>query len=284
MGQLMIGKLVADAITSELKKKVDIIISKGISPKLTIVRAGGKSNDLAYEKGAVKRCQSIGIIAEIKEYAENISQEDFISELRKINNDRSVNGILVFRPLPKQLSESIMKYIIAPEKDVDCFSPVNVAKVMEKDQTGFPPCTPSAVMELLKFYDVPIKGKNAVVIGRSMVVGKPVSMLLLNENATVTICHSKTEKLKDICSRADILVAAMGRAEMIDSHYIKPGAVVIDVGINTDKNGNLRGDVLTEDCIKKALMITPVPGGVGSVTTSILARNVVKACMQQNCI
>lgn len=282
MGKIIKGKMVADAISEELTKKVETLKTKGINPKLTIVRAGANPSDLAYERGALKRCDSIGIIAEVKELPEEISQSDFISELEKISSDKAVNGILIFRPLPKQLDESVMKYVIAPEKDIDCFSPVNVAKVMENDATGFAPCTPSAVMEILKFYDVPMLGKKAVVVGRSMVVGKPVSMLLLNENATVTICHSKTQDMPEVCAEADILVVGIGKAKMIDSRYIKEGAVVIDVGINVDENGKMSGDVDTDDCIKKASMITPVPAGVGSVTTSILAKQTIKACMQQN--
>ena len=161
-------------------------------------------------------------------------------------------------------------------------SPVNVAKVMENDATGFAPCTPSAVIEILKYYEVPMKGKKAVVVGRSMVVGKPVSMLLLNENATVTICHSKTQNMPAICAEADILVVGIGRSKMVDSKYVKYGTVIIDVGINVDEVGNICGDVDTEGCLDKSLMITPVPAGVGSVTTSILAKHVVKACILQN--
>jgi methylenetetrahydrofolate dehydrogenase (NADP+)/methenyltetrahydrofolate cyclohydrolase len=282
MGQLIKGKLVADAISEDLKGKVELLKEKGLTPKLVIVRVGANPSDLSYERGALKRCESIGILAEVKELPENITQNDFIIELEKINKDKAVNGILIFRPLPKQLDESVIKYIISPEKDLDCFSPVNVAKVMENDETGFAPCTPSAVMEILKYYNVPLKGKKAVVVGRSMVVGKPVSMLLLNENATVTICHSKTNDMPAVCSEADVLVVGIGRAKMIDSKYVKADAVVIDVGINVDEEGNLCGDVDTNDCVDKSSMITPVPGGVGSVTTSILAKHLVKACMQQN--
>jgi methylenetetrahydrofolate dehydrogenase (NADP+)/methenyltetrahydrofolate cyclohydrolase len=282
MGQLIKGKLVADAISDDLSKKVEELKMKGVSPKLVIVRVGANPSDLSYERGALKRCSTIGIIAEVKELQENISQDEFIKEIEKVNKDKDVHGILIFRPLPKQLDESIIKYIISPEKDMDCFSPVNVAKIMENDETGFAPCTPAAVMEILEYYKVPLKGKKAVVVGRSMVVGKPVSMLLLNENATVTICHSKTQDMPSVCSEADILVVGIGRAKMIDSSFVKAGAVVIDVGINVDEEGNLCGDVNTDDCVDKSSMITPVPGGVGSVTTSILAKHVVKACMQQN--
>jgi methylenetetrahydrofolate dehydrogenase (NADP+) / methenyltetrahydrofolate cyclohydrolase len=282
MGEIIKGKPVADAISGELTKKIEMLKTKSITPKLAIVRVGADSSDLAYERGALKRCEAIGMLAEVKELPVDISQDDFIAELKKINEDKSVNGILIFRPFPKQLDEKVLKYVIAPEKDVDCFSPVNVAKVMENDVTGFAPCTPAAVMEILKYYKVPMSGKKAVVVGRSMVVGKPVSMLLLNENATVTICHSKTENMPGVCSEADILVVGIGRAKMINSSYIKEGAVVIDVGINVDEKGNMCGDVDTEDCLAKASIITPVPAGVGSVTTSILAKQTIKACMQQN--
>ena len=282
MGQIIRGKQVADFISKDLSKIVEILKAKGVAPKLTMVRVGVNPSDLAYERGALKRCANIGIAAEVKEFNEDILQDDFISEIEKINRDSSVNGILIFRPLPEQLVEKVIKYVIAPEKDVDCFNPINGAKVMENDETGFATCTPSAVMEMLKYYNVPIKGKKAVVAGRSMVVGKPVSMLLLNENATVTICHSKTQDMRSLCSEADILVVGIGKPGMITSDYVKDGAVVIDVGINIDENGKISGDVDTEECKDKALMITPVPGGVGAVTTSILAKHVVKACIQQN--
>jgi methylenetetrahydrofolate dehydrogenase (NADP+)/methenyltetrahydrofolate cyclohydrolase len=282
MGQIIKGKPVADAISEALTKEVSDLKVKGITPKLTLVRVGANGSDLAYEKGALKKCEKIGIEAGVKELPEDISQDKFIEELKKINDDKSVNAIMVFRPFPKQLDESVIKYIIAPEKDVDCFSPVNVAKIMENDQTGFAPCTPSAVIEILKHYKVPMKGKNAVVVGRSMVVGKPMCMLLLSENATVTVCHSKTTDMPKVCSQADILVVGIGKAKMIDSKYVKNGAVVIDVGINVDESGNLCGDVNTDDCEAKASMITPVPRGVGSVTSSILAQHIVKACKLQN--
>jgi len=282
MGQIVKGKPVADAITAEVSDQVKALKEKGIFPKLKIVRVGANPSDLAYEKGALKRCETIGVGAEVLELPEDITQDDFIKELKKVNEDSSVNGILIFRPFPKQLDEKVIKYVIAPEKDVDCFSPVNVAKVMENDSTGFAPCTPSAVIEMLKHYKVPMKGKKAVVVGRSMVVGKPVSMLLLNENATVVICHSRTENMPQVCSDADILVVGIGKSKMIDSSYVKDGAVVIDVGINVDDQGNMSGDVDTEGVAEKASMVTAVPGGVGAVTTSILAKHVVKACMQQN--
>ena len=281
-GQIIKGKPVADKISEELIKEVDLLVKEGINPKLTIVRVGARSDDLSYERGALKRCQNIGITTEVLELAEDITQEEYIDVLKRVNDDKNVNGILCFRPLPKHLNEEVIKYVIAPEKDVDCFSPINSAKVMEGDKSGFPPCTPTAVVEILKHYNVDLKGSKVTVLGRSMVVGKPVSMLLLSEHATVTICHSKTKNLSGVAAEADVLIAAIGRAKMVDESFVKDGAVVIDVGINVDEEGNLCGDVDTNAVLDKASMITPVPAGVGSVTTSILAKHVVKACKLQN--
>ncbi|MDV8112583.1 bifunctional 5,10-methylenetetrahydrofolate dehydrogenase/5,10-methenyltetrahydrofolate cyclohydrolase [Paraclostridium bifermentans] len=280
--QIIKGKPVADKISEDLKKEVKSLNEMGIKPKLAIVRVGERADDLAYERGALKRCQNIGIETEVVELDENISQEEFIKAVHKLNEDDKVNGILTFRPLPKHLSEDEIKYEISPKKDIDCFNPINTAKIVENDKTGYPPCTPTAVIEILKHYGINLTGANIVVLGRSMVVGKPLSMLLLNENATVNICHSKTRNLPEIASQADILVAAVGRAKMVKKDYVKDGAIVIDVGVNVDDQGNLCGDVDMEDVLDKVSMITPVPGGVGAVTTSILATNIVKACKLQN--
>lgn len=283
MGEIIKGKPVGDALSEILKGECEALVKEGIQPKLAILRVGAKSNDLSYERGALKKCDTIGIVAEVTELSEDTTQEQYIEALEKLNKDSSVHGILTFRPLPKGIDEEVIKNVISPEKDVDCFSPMNTAKLMEGDKTGFPPCTPTAVVEILKHYNVPLKGANVVVLGRSMVVGKPVSMLLLGENATVTICHSKTQDLAKVCSQADVLVAGVGRARMVTSDYIKEGAVVIDVGINAKpEGGGICGDVDTDDVVEKASMVTPVPAGVGSVTTSILAKHVIKACKQQN--
>lgn len=281
-GQIIKGKPVADKISEGLIKEVNNLVTEGINPKLAIVRVGARADDLAYERGALKRCKTIGIETEVVELDENINQEEYIKVLHKLNEDKKINGILTFRPLPKHLNEDEIKYHIDPKKDVDCFNPINTAKIVENDESGYPPCTPTAVVEILKHYDIELSGANITVIGRSMVVGKPVSMLLLNENATVTICHSKSKNLSEISSKSDVVVAAVGKAKMINNDYIKDGAVVIDVGINVDDEGNLCGDVDTDDIMDKARMLTPVPGGVGSVTTSILASHVVKACKLQN--
>ena len=283
MGEIIKGKPVGDALSEVLKGECEALVKEGIQPKLAILRVGAKPNDLSYEKGALKKCETIGITTEVTELPDGTTQDQYIETLQKLNDDSSVHGILTFRPLPEGIDENVIKNIIAPEKDVDCFSPMNTAKLMEGDKTGFPPCTPTAVVEILKHYNVPLKGANVVVLGRSMVVGKPVSMLLLGENATVTICHSKTKDLPKVCADADVLVAGVGRARMVTADYVKEGAVVIDVGINAKpEGGGICGDVDTDDVAGKASMVTPVPAGVGSVTTSILAKHVIKACKQQN--
>lgn len=283
MGEIIKGKPVGDALSEVLKGECEALVKEGIQPKLAILRVGAKPNDLSYEKGALKKCETIGITTEVTELPDGTTQDQYIETLQKLNDDSSVHGILTFRPLPEGIDEDVIKNVIAPEKDVDCFSPMNTAKLMEGDKTGFPPCTPTAVVEILKYYNVPLKGANVVVLGRSMVVGKPVSMLLLGENATVTICHSKTKDLPKVCADADVLVAGVGRARMVTADYIKEGAVVIDVGINAKpEGGGICGDVDTDDVVGKASMVTPVPAGVGSVTTSILAKHVIKACKQQN--
>lgn len=278
MGILIKGKPVADKITENVKKKVNELLNRNIQPKLQIIRVGEREDDIAYERGALKRMATCGILTEVKTLPVDICQDDFIEEIKKSNNDDTIHGILIFRPLPKHLDENIIKYVIDPKKDIDCFNPVNVAKVTEGDKTGFAPCTPSAVMEILDYYNVNLTGKKAVILGRSMVVGKPQALLMLQKNATVTICHSKTKDIAKVASEADILVAAIGKAKMVGSEYIKSGAVVIDVGINVDKEGKLCGDIKTDECVEVAEMITPVPAGVGSVTTSVLAKHVIKAC------
>lgn len=282
MATILRGKPVADKISEGLIKEVEELKGKGITPKLTIVRVGANPDDLAYERGALNRSARIGIDVEVKELPEDITQDDFIKELRSINEDKSVNGILVFRPFPKHLDEEVIKYEIAPEKDIDCFSPINAAKLVEGDASGFAPCTAVSVIEILKHYEIPMEGKRATVLGRSMVIGKPAALLLLGENATVTVCHSRTQEIDKVSKEGDILVAAIGRGKFAKGSFVKEGGVVIDVGINVDEEGNLVGDVDFEEAEKIAGAITPVPGGVGSVTTSILARHVVKACKAQN--
>ncbi|GIW48786.1 MAG: bifunctional protein FolD [Caloramator sp.] len=278
---ILYGKQVAEKLSDEIIDEVRLLKEKGIEPKLAIVRVGRNEGDLSYERGAVKRAEKLGIKVEIFELEEDVKTEDLIECIERINNDDLVHGILLFRPLPKHIDENRIKNYINPNKDVDCINPINVAKVMEGDKTGFAPCTPSAVIEILKHYCIELKGKNVAVIGRSMVVGKPLSMLLLNEDATVTICHSKTQNLKEITKKADVLIVAIGRAKYINKEYVGENTVVIDVGINVDNVGNLCGDVDFEDVKDIVSDITPVPGGVGAVTSTILFKNLIKACNLQ---
>jgi methylenetetrahydrofolate dehydrogenase (NADP+) / methenyltetrahydrofolate cyclohydrolase len=279
--KLLTGKEVAQKMDLDIQKDVQELKAKGINPALKIMIAGDAADSLAYANSARKMAEKNGIACDIEQVPGATSQDDFVKILKQRNADRNVHGIIVMRPLPKQIKEDVVKYVLAPEKDIDCFNPVNAGKIMAGDMTGFPPATPQAVMEMLRFYEVPMKGKNAVIVGRSMVVGKPMAMLLLGENATVTICHSKTQDLPGVCKRADILVAAIGKARMITPDYIKAGAAVMDVGINVEGD-KLFGDVDTEKAKETAGSITPVPGGVGTVTTRVLLKHVVKAAKLQN--
>lgn len=277
MTVLMKGSEVVNAMKEKLLKEVEASNAKGITPGLAIVRLGARPDDLSYEKGAVKRCEGLGIKCKVYEYPETFTQDELIGEIEKINRDDSIHGILLFRPLPEQIDENVIKYVISPDKDIDCLNPVNVAKVFEGDETGFAPCTPEAVIDMLEHYNIDVKGKKVAVIGRSLVVGKPLSMLLLKKHATVTICHTKTYNLEETCREAEIIIAAAGKAKMVTGAFVSEGQIVIDVGINVDENGNLCGDVDFDKVEKQTSYITPVPGGVGTVTTSVLAKHVIQA-------
>ena len=279
--KLLTGKEVAQKMDQDIQKDVQELKAKGVNPALSIMIVGDAPDSLAYANSAKKMAEKNGILCEIEQLPGATSQDEFVGTLKQRNADNNIHGIIVMRPFPKHIREDVVKYILSPEKDVDCFNPVNAGKIMAGDMTGFPPATPQAVMEILRFYQVPMSGKEAVVIGRSMVVGKPLSMLLLGENATVTVCHSKTQDLPGVCRRADILVAAIGKARMITKDFIKSGATVMDVGINVEGD-KLFGDVDTEPAKEVAGAITPVPGGVGTVTTRVLLKHVVKGARLQN--
>ena len=253
------------------------------APKLAIVRVGENPDDLSYERSAVKKMGNFGLRAEVFAFAQDISDLDFKKEFQKINEDNDISGILLLRPLPKQICEKDIEKMIEPKKDLDGISPENIAKVFAGDETGFAPCTAEAVISILKENNIPIAGKRVTVVGRSMVVGKPLSMLLLKENATVTICHTKTVDLKETCKQAEILVAAAGKANMLNGDYVGKDAVVIDVGINVDKDGKLCGDVDFASIEEIAGMATPVPGGVGVVTTAVLAKHLMRAAQLNTC-
>ncbi len=284
MGERLKGKPVADAMKEELTQKVEALKGRNIIPKLGIVRVGARPDDLFYEGGAKKTCTAVGMESEVFEFPEDIDQAAFEKALTDIGAKKDVNGILMFSPLPKHLDERKIRTLIPVEKDVDCLSLGGAAKVFTDDPTGFPPCTPTACMDMIHHYDIPIKGKKCVVVGRSLVVGKPLAMLLLREHGTVTICHSRTENLPAVCKEAEILIAAVGRAKMINADYVKEGQVVIDVGINADPDnpGKYCGDVDYAAVEPIVARISPVPAGVGSVTTSVLCKQTIMACEMQN--
>lgn len=268
------GKKVSDGIKEYVSKELETL---SFVPKLAIVRVGENPDDMSYERSATKKLKSFGLDVASYVFPQDISDEDFKKAFKDINEDDEVTGILLLRPLPRTINEKDIENMIDPKKDLDGISPINIAKVFAGDTTGFSPCTAEAIIEVLKAYDIELTGKRVTVVGRSMVVGKPVSMLLLKENATVTMTHTRTVDLKKTCSDAEIVVAAAGRAKMLNSDYCGQDAVMIDVGINVDENGKLCGDVDYATLDGKASAATPVPGGVGTVTTAVLAKHLIQA-------
>ena len=270
-------------VSAKIKEEVGAMLEKinGPAPKLAIVRVGENPDDMSYERGAVKKMDAFGLRSQCYTFPADITDEAFKKEFTAINEDPDVSGILLLRPLPKQICEKDIEAMIDPKKDLDGISPVNIAKVFSGDSTGFAPCTAEAVIEVLKAYDISMEGKRAAIVGRSMVVGRPLSMLLLKENATVTICHTRTKDLPGTCKQAEILVAAAGKAKMLDASYVGENTTVIDVGINVDENGKLCGDVAAETLEEKSGKLTPVPGGVGVVTTAVLAKHLVQAALRK---
>lgn len=275
------GKDVTAAIREQIEKEVEAMGAD--VPKLAIVRAGDEPDDIAYERGALKRMAGLGLDAESYAFPADISNEEFQKELKKINDDPKVNGILLLSPLPKGLDEKGAVALISPEKDIDGIGPVNKMKLYEGDNSGFVPCTAQAVMEVLEYANVDVTGKHVTVVGYGMTVGKPLSNMLLNRKATVSICRSRTteEDLKKLCSASDIIVAATGKTGMIGPDCVKDGAVVVDVGISMGEDGKIHGDVQFDEIRDIAAIATPVPGGVGAVTTTILAKQLVRAAKMQ---
>jgi len=264
------GKAVAESITASAVEKIKELKDKGVSPKLAVIRVGKKPDDLAYERGILKRFGDAGCDHEVFELDIACSQQELDDVFDRCNSDKNIHGILVFRPLPKNLSDEHMRKTIDPDKDIDAMGTVNQAALYGGDASAYAPCTAKAVMELIKFYDIPLTGKRVTVVGRSLVIGKPVALMLTNANATVTICHTKTVDLASELKRADIIVTAAGEAKMIKADMVGEGQIIIDVGVDSDEDGNMSGDVDYANVAQKAEKITPVPGGVGAVTTSIL--------------
>ncbi len=274
--KLLLGTTVAKDKTEQLREKVEELHKQGIKPKLVMMRVGDKADDLAYQRSALSRMEKVNILSEVQEFPNDVTEEVFLKQLEENNQSDEVHGILIFLPLPKHLDLKKVKECISPDKDIDAISPINIARLMNAEEC-FVPCTPKAVMELLSYYNIPLQGKHVVVIGRSMVVGKPVSMLLLNENATVTMTHSKTTNLHELTKSADIIVCALGKSKFLTEEYVSSHSVVIDVGINVDETGALTGDADTEQILPIIKAITPVPRGVGSVTTVMLAKQVIES-------
>lgn len=274
--KLLLGTTVAKDKTEQLREKVEELHKQGIKPKLVMMRVGDKADDLAYQRSALSRMEKVNILSEVQEFPNDVTEEVFLRQLEENNQNDEVHGILIFLPLPKHLDLKKVKECISPDKDIDAISPINIARLMNAEEC-FVPCTPKAVMELLSYYNIPLQGKHVVVIGRSMVVGKPMSMLLLNENATVTMTHSKTINLYELTKRADIIVCALGKSKFLTEEYVSPHSIVIDVGINVDETGALTGDADTEQILPIVKAITPVPRGVGSVTTVMLAKQVIES-------
>lgn len=280
MSKIIDGKAVSAFIKDKVREEVSALKSKGIDTCLAVILVGNDPASQIYVANKKKACEALGIISKEFLLPETATEEELLNLIKKLNEDKSVNGILCQLPLPKGLDEKKVINAISPLKDVDAFHPSNVGKIMIGDY-DFAPCTPAGVMEMLKYYDISVEGKNCVVIGRSNIVGKPMSMLLLHKNGTVTVCHSKTENLKEVCSKADILVAAVGKANFVTADMVKDGAVVIDVGMNRS-DGKLCGDVDFERVKEKASYITPVPGGVGPMTIAMLMKNTLTAAKKQN--
>lgn len=280
MAELLKGAPVAQAINTQVAEEINHLAQKGVLPKLAIVRVGEKPDDIAYERGAMKRCEKVGVAVQQVVLPHTVTQNELLHALQELNQNNGVHGILLLRPLPQTINEEVVRNAVAPHKDVDGITDLSLAGVFAGTQTGFAPCTAQACMEILHHYGIPLQGKRAVVVGRSLVVGRPAAMLLMAQNATVTLCHTRTVDMPAVCREAEILLVSAGRAGIVDKEYMAPGQVVLDVGINVDEEGNLKGDVNLDDAMQTVAAVTPVPGGVGTVTTSVLVKHVVQAAMQ----
>ncbi|MCR4724260.1 MAG: bifunctional 5,10-methylenetetrahydrofolate dehydrogenase/5,10-methenyltetrahydrofolate cyclohydrolase [Clostridia bacterium] len=278
MAEVLKGMPVAKAISEELKARSEALQAKGVTPTLAIFRVGERDDDLSYERGAMKRAEQTGVAVRNVVLPADVDSETFFQALDGLNHDKTVHGILMFRPLPKQLDGEKARQMLAPEKDVDGCTDGSLAGVFANAKVGFPPCTAQAAMEILNFYGIDPKGKKAAVIGRSLVIGRPVAMMLMHANATVTICHTRTVDVPSVTKEADIVIAASGQMESVGAEYLSAGQTVIDVGIGwNEAKGKLCGDVKFEEAEPVVSAITPVPGGVGSVTTAVLCKHVIEA-------
>lgn len=277
MAQIWKGAPVAAALGQQLTERTARLKAAGVVPTLAILRVGQRPDDISYETGAIKRCQQIGVQVRQFLLPAQCQREKLLDTIEQINTDATIHGCLMFRPLPDRDAEAAACALLSPEKDVDCMTSGSLASVFTGAGAGYPPCTAQACMELPDHYQVPLSGKRVSVIGRSLVIGRPVSMMLQRRDATVTMCHTKTKDLPAVCRDADILLAAAGRAGIVDERFVRPGQIVVDVGINVGPDGKLCGDVRFDAVAPIVEAITPVPGGVGSVTTAVLVKHVVEA-------
>lgn len=282
MAKLLKGGAVASALLSKLDNDIAALNAKGACPSLATVRLGNKGDDVSYENSIIKRCAKTGINIYTHVLAETTSQTELINVINSLNADSSIHGILVFRPLPAHINDEAVRSAINPAKDVDGVTNISMAGVYSGRDLGFAPCTAEACISMLEYYGYALEGKRVVVVGRSLVIGKPVAMLLIGKNATVTVCHTKTLDMPAVCRQADILIACAGRAGVINKAHLSPGQIIIDVGVNVDENGVILGDVDIKSAESIAEALTPVPGGVGSVTTAILLKHVVNAAIKAN--
>lgn len=277
MAEILKGAPVAAALSEELIARAEKLKQAGTVPTLAILRLGERPDDISYETGAMKRCDKIGIAVKHFLLPEDCTKERLLDTIREINADGSIHGCLMFRPLPDKDMEAAACALLAPEKDVDCMTSGSLASVFTGKGAGYPPCTAQACIELLDHYGVALTGRRVAVIGRSLVIGKPVAMMLQQRNATVTMCHTRTVDMPGVCRGAEIIIAAAGKAGVVDRTFAAPGQVIVDVGINVDENGKLCGDVKFDEVEPVVSAITPVPGGVGAVTTAVLAKHVIEA-------
>ena len=285
MATILKGAPVVAAMNEANAARCAAMQEKGIVPTLAVVRVGARPDDLSYEKGVLTRCGKVGVVVKQFLLPEDAAQDALLEVIRKINADPSIHGCLLFRPLPRQFDDRAVRAALAPEKDIDGITDGSLAGVFTNTAIGYPPCTAQACLEILKYYQVPLSGRRAVVVGRSLVVGKPAAMMLMGKNATVTVCHTKTVNTAEICRNADIIVSAAGVLNSLTKDYVRPGQVVVDVSINWDENkinakggkGGIAGDAKFDEVEPIVEAITPVPGGVGSVTTSVLMKHVVEA-------
>jgi methylenetetrahydrofolate dehydrogenase (NADP+)/methenyltetrahydrofolate cyclohydrolase len=277
MAEILKGAPVAAVINEATKAAVRKLAKKGIEPCLAILRVGEKPDDIYYENSAVKRSADVGVKAVRVTLPGDVTEEELLDRIRELNEDDAIHGVLILMPLPRTIDANRVRQALRPDKDVDGITPGSMEGIYSGSGRGYAPCTAQSCIEILDHYDTEVSGKNVVVVGRSLVIGKPVSMLLLNKNATVTICHSKTENLPDVVKKADIVVAAVGRAMMIDGDYLSEGQTVIDVGMNVGADGKMCGDVDFGEAESIVKAITPPSGGVGAVTTAVLLNHVVQA-------